>query len=218
MSTCQCRQTSVCASVGVCVCCACLCVCVCVCECGWRSTSQSKACRAEANKQNALIRKFHYTKSNACQLYTHTHIHTQSVTHSHSHTGKCKYNQWQCKQINAQRPASCIFPLPLRQFIKMPQPPRRSSTCPCHAHSPCGPVIEPSPALLFLLVLSLPQLQLANYEKRNLITTANEQMQLAAHAAAYNMQQLATCSVRCVCVLCLPRVCVKFYGPKAHSK
>lgn len=52
-------------------------------------------------------------------------------------------------------------------------------------------------------MLSLPQLQLANYEKRNLITTANEQMQLAAHAAC-NMQQLATCSVRCVCV----RACV----------
>lgn len=140
----------------VCVCLLCMpvrgYVCVCVCECGWRSTSQSKACRAEANKQNALIRKFHYTKSNACQLYTHTHIHTHRHTHtthsdahSHSHTGKCKYNQWQCKQINAQRPARCIFPLPLRQFIKMPQPPSRSSTCPCHAHSPCGPVIEPSP-------------------------------------------------------------------------
>lgn len=49
-------------------------------------------------------------------------------------------------------------------------------------------------------MLTLPQLQLANYEKRNLITTANEQMQ----RAACNMQQLATCSVRCVCVcLCL---------------
>lgn len=71
--------------------------------------------------------------------------------------------------------------------------------------TPTAPVaLSLSPVLLlFLLVLSLPQLQLANYEKRNLITTANEQMQLAAHAAC-NMQQLATCSVRCVCV----RACV----------
>lgn len=96
---------------------------------------------------------------------------------------------------------------PCASSLKYPNPQVVVVLAPATPTAPVALSLSPVLLLLFLPVLSLPQLQLANYEKRNLITTANEQMQLAAHAAACNMQQLATCSVRCVCVCC---VCLVF--------
>lgn len=96
---------------------------------------------------------------------------------------------------------------PCASSLKCPNPQVVVVLAPATPTAPVALSLSPVLLLLFLPVLSLPQLQLANYEKRNLITTANEQMQLAAHAAAYNMQQLATCSVRCVCAVFASCLC-----------
>lgn len=90
---------------------------------------------------------------------------------------------------------------PCASSLKCPNPQVVVVLAPATPTAPVALSLSPVLLLLFLPVLSLPQLQLANYEKRNLITTANEQMQLAAHATCSSLQH-AACGV-CVCCVCL---------------